>query len=129
MKKFAVISPDGLFVEAVGSGRSLPDGVIELPLSFDLNAILLSYAVEGRLVPRPAAPVLAEVAGGFVVSDCPPGTVITVTDIAVSDVLVDLVTSVEDPSPAFSFPDPGIYQFEILPPFPYLSRVIDKEVI
>lgn len=129
MKKFAIISADGLFVESVGAAVSLPVGAIELPLNFDLNAILRSYAVGGQLVPRPAAPVISSVVGGFTVQDCPPGTVIKVTDIAVSDVLVDLVTSVADPSPAFSFPDPGRYQFEILPPFPYLNRIIVKEVI
>lgn len=129
MKKFAVLSEDGNSVEAVVSADALPDeAAIELPVGFDLTRVLRSYVSAGELVPRPQVPPPVQVAASVEVADCPPGTVITVHDVLGGEVLASITTDEAAPGVAFSLPDPGLYQIEIAPQFPYLGGVTNHEV-
>ncbi|MBY6141115.1 hypothetical protein KUV26_16890 [Leisingera daeponensis] len=129
MKKFAVLAEDGLSVEAVVSSVSAPEGaVIELPASFDLARVLRSYVAGGALMPRPEVPPPVQTAAGIEITGCPPGTAIMVHDVLGGEVLAEIVTDEAAQGAAFSLPDPGLYQVEVTPPFPYLGSVTNHEV-
>lgn len=128
MKKYVVFSADGLSVQSVDTGLAVPPEGMEIPMEFDMKQILRSYPLNGVLTPRPEAPPLTEIGGVFSVLDCPVGTKIIISDTAIGEVMADIVTTANDPSPAFTLPDEGFYQIEITPPFPYLHRIIAQKI-
>jgi hypothetical protein len=128
MIKYAVLSDDGLFVEAVGSAVVAPAGAIELPGVFDLSQALRCQVVAGELVPRPSIPPLVLTVAGVRVEGCPVGTLVVVHDLEVSEVLAEITTTAVDPVADLALPDPGAYQIEVCPPLPYIGFTINHEV-
>lgn len=128
MKKYAILSDDGLFVEAAGEAKFVPEGALELPAGFDLALVLRGHIVAGELVARPQLPPPIQSLNACDINECPPGTVITVRDVELSEVLIEFTTSLENPGAHLAMNDPGTYQFDIAPPLPFIGMVFTKEI-
>ena len=129
MKKYAIISSDGLLVVATAMSITVPDGAIELPNDIDLDLVLRSYILDGELVPRPAVPIPIQTEIGVYISGCPTDSIITVHDVISHEILAQITTTLAEPSADFELPDTGRYQFEIEPPVPYIGIIFNCEVI
>lgn len=134
MKRYVTIADDGLTVEAVYTCHQPPDeAAIEVPMAFSQAALLRCYFAGGYLTPRPeiAPPV---VSGGVVtLGACPPGTLIDVYDITVPggadpEPLASVTAEDGVPLDPFDLSEPGRYQFQIDPPWPWLDAVFTVEV-
>lgn len=128
MIKFAIVSPNGLTIEAAGFAAELPAGAVPLPLSFDLSAVLRSYFAAGVLTPRPevASPTLTP--EGVRLGDYPSGTRIEIVDHEAGEFLAEAVIPDGVSFVDLEISDAGVYQFDIDPPFPYMPAVFNLEV-
>lgn len=128
MPRYAILSSDGLFVEAVATAPVVPEGALLVSGAVSLSHVLGCMVVGGELVPRPRAPRPYIGVGSVEVLDCPPDTLITVFDVEVGEVLGSAVATASAPGVFFSLPDRGRYQVEVSPPHPFLGCVESFEV-
>lgn len=128
MKRFAVLSVDGETVASVASAAALPPGAVEVPPGVDLAQLLRAHLVGGVFEPRPSVPLPAPVVGGIQIPQCPPVAVLRALDCELGEVLFDGPAPADPEGTMIALPDPGRYQFELIPPPPWLGWVFNHEV-
>jgi hypothetical protein len=128
-KAFLDLDETGVYVTAVWWGYEPPDNTAMMsPDQVNPGRFAGHHLVDGELVPRPQSPVPIETVDGWVISDCPEGTVVMVLDLVGSETMLRHVTGPDEPSVSIALPDTGQYEIEVVAPLPALPVSLSVEV-
>lgn len=120
-KAFLDLDETGVYVKAIWRGYDPPDNTAMLsPDQLNPARFEGHYLVDGELVPRPQSPVPVETVDGWVIADCPEGTVVMVLDLIGSETMLRHVVGLDEPTVSFALADPGQYEIEVVAPLPAL---------
>ncbi|QFS83975.1 hypothetical protein [Roseivivax sp. THAF197b] len=120
---YVQFSETGLPMNASSRPRA---GFHQLPEGVPAKEAMLDDA--GDVVRRPSLPVARFIEPDVMVPPCPLGTVVTVFDMAIGEVIFAHTTEVEGWTETLHIAEVGAFEVSIVPPMPWMGETFVVEV-